>query len=496
MTISFSVNDILITNEAYIETMSTANSSILKKQAIQTLGILRCEPSTVTAVGNITFPPRSYIKLVPIDTSHRFYNRGKGVVIWFETDAQLNNSLEKSTAYIKDKCFTKVLNTSGSPILKEQLVRQNGFDVTMQLPTVELADATTLVNAVVLGVAVEDIANGSMGGILISGAYQTDTSAFSIGSQVFLSNTPGDISITEGTEPTIVGRVLEADTPGAISFFSTMTSGGGLPGEAGPTGIQGNTGIQGAPGTSGFTALEVELLQRLANGDGQHAYFAASTVSSAPYYYGTGIFGAIDITADQPNPSVPAYQIGTGGGGRTLSTRISGATAGDRTGAKTTGSSSGFNITNRPYIFLRGSMAGVIGSPADVRYFIGLCDGGYANGVFNDTPSANCIGFQFSTSRSDTAWQFIRNDTSLVVVDTGVAHNLARGFIIDMIDDSPRTLRVAITDPFGAVAFETTVTTQIPATTLHLGMGVQTLTAAYKQIFVQEGTLINRRISI
>ena len=230
MAIVFSVGDILIPNAAYVnKSLSKATSTPTLKQALGILGGLKCVPATVADVGNLTLPVRSFLCLVPVDTSHRFYNQGTGVVVYLDTDAQLNNSFEVSGAYLKDKCFIQSLNNSGVSITKGQLVRQTGFDVSTQLVTVTLADATIAVNSVVLGVAMENIIDGQMGSILTDGSYQTDTSAFSISDQVFVSDTPGSISTTAGTVSVVCGRVLIVGVEGTISLFSTLTGGGTAP---------------------------------------------------------------------------------------------------------------------------------------------------------------------------------------------------------------------------------------------------------------------------
>jgi len=223
--IDFTIGDILIPNTAYSKTLAQLTSTPTLKQARQLLGNLRCVPSTVTDTGSTPFPVKSFIHLVPVDTTHHLYNFGNGVVIYFDTDEQLNNSLEISGAYLKDKCFIKALNNSGVSISKGQVVRQTGFDVTMQLVTINLADATITANAIVLGVAMEELADGEMGSVLTDGSYQTDTSSFSISDQVFVSDTPGEISTTAGTVSVVCGRVLIAGVEGTISLFSTLTGG-------------------------------------------------------------------------------------------------------------------------------------------------------------------------------------------------------------------------------------------------------------------------------
>jgi hypothetical protein len=269
MATNFSIGDDVIPNQAYIEqTLSKRASTPQQKQTVATLQGLIGIPCEITAIDQTPNLVR-FVKLLPSDTTIPAYKNGLGVVVYFSSDTVCNNSLEKSTAYLKDKCFTKVLNSSGSPITKLQLLRQVGFDSTMQLPTVGLADATTVANAVVLGVAMEDIADGAMGTVLTDGSYQADTSSYAIGAQVYVSDTPGAISSTAGTEDAICGRVLEVATDGTISFFSTLT-GGGSGAAAGGGFFTDGTGTDAAIG-KGATAPTAAGANSFAHGDNSSA---------------------------------------------------------------------------------------------------------------------------------------------------------------------------------------------------------------------------------
>jgi hypothetical protein len=262
--INFSIGDVLIPNIVYVDkTLTKFPSTPTIKQSLEILGALAQEPSTVAASGTTSFPIKSYIRIVPNDTSHRFYNKGLGVNVYFANDERLNDSFEFSTAFIEDKCFLKVLNNSGSPITKDQIVRQTGFDTTMQLATIALADATTDTSAVVFGITVEDITDGEMGSILTDGSVQIDTSAFSISDAVFLSDTPGAISTTAGTVSTTVGRVLTVGADGTMSMFSSLTGGGG----GGGGFFTDGSGTDAAIG-KGATAPIAAGVNSLAQGDG------------------------------------------------------------------------------------------------------------------------------------------------------------------------------------------------------------------------------------
>jgi len=109
MAINFSVGDVLIPNVPYVEkTLNLVAITDHLKATSNNLGRLKCEPSEVKEVGNLTFPVRSYIRVCPNDSSHVLFKSGNGIVLFLDTDTQINNSLELSTAFIKDKCFLKV----------------------------------------------------------------------------------------------------------------------------------------------------------------------------------------------------------------------------------------------------------------------------------------------------------------------------------------------------------------------------------------------------
>jgi hypothetical protein len=227
MTINFSVGNFVIPNQAYVtETLQDLATSVLVKQQIELLGALIGVPCEVTATGNLTFPSRSYITLLPTDTRNKFYNSGNGATAYFASDTALNNAFELSGSYLRDKRFIKVLNNSGDAIAKSNIVRQTGFDATNQLPTIDAAEATSEVLGVVLGATMEEIANGATGTVLVAGSFDADTTLFSLNDPVYLSDSKGAISASPGTFEIIVGRVLVAGTSdGSISLQGSIVGG-------------------------------------------------------------------------------------------------------------------------------------------------------------------------------------------------------------------------------------------------------------------------------
>jgi len=267
MAIDFIVGDKIVVNNAYVVvTLATSNSKRIRA-AVSTLGLLGTAVGTVAAVGNFALPSQtlSYIRVVPDNTGVQAYNDGRGIVIYFESDDQLNNSFELSTAFFPDVNTQRVYNDSGSTLAKGSLVYNTGFNTTVQLATVDLASAASMSTAFLIGILLEDIDDGESGACLTQGAYQgLDTSGGTINQLLFLSDTPGQFSLVTGTVTAIIGRIQVVNTEGTIFIAGEFPLGQGtgsgtqgVTGLSGPTGIQGNTGVQGlgVTGLAGGTGL-------------------------------------------------------------------------------------------------------------------------------------------------------------------------------------------------------------------------------------------------
>jgi len=124
-------------------------------------------------------------------------------------------------------------NTTGSTITKGQAVYANGSDSpTSNTLTIALAKADSSNTVPALGLAMETIANGAYGRVLSIGNLSNfDTSAFVVGSRVYLSaTTAGALTTTKPTSPNSIwqriGIVLKSDaTTGIIEVRPLATHG-------------------------------------------------------------------------------------------------------------------------------------------------------------------------------------------------------------------------------------------------------------------------------
>ena len=106
MPINFNVGDFVLPNTPYLEkTLPSSLSASISKQTLASLGNILGISSEVTATGSVGSPAKSFIRVVPTKTTNIAYKKGQGIIIYFDNDTQLNNSLELSTAYLLDKCF-------------------------------------------------------------------------------------------------------------------------------------------------------------------------------------------------------------------------------------------------------------------------------------------------------------------------------------------------------------------------------------------------------
>ena len=231
MAINFTTGEYLIINRAYVRKVLVTLDCDCNAQTIASLGYIGESPAEVLATGTVpTFTStKSFIRLRPTVSTNPANNSGTGTTIYFCSDAHLNNSFELSTAFIADKCFVKAQNVSGSIITKGQLVYQSGFDGTLQLPNINLASAGAVSTCAVLGLAAADIGIGECGSVLVEGSFVgLDTSAFAnIGSTVYLSDTPGEISGTPGTNEKVVARVMSISMTDGTIIMDSVTAGSG-----------------------------------------------------------------------------------------------------------------------------------------------------------------------------------------------------------------------------------------------------------------------------
>lgn len=268
MAINFSVNDVVRVVPSYVD-ITLKDAGRTGKVAASVLGSLGRGTLTVTATGNLG--TLSFIKLLPADDTVPGYRSGRGSIIYFSSDEQLNNSLELSNAFFCDSKSVEVYNDTGSTLSKGNVVYNVAYNATQQLPTVDLSNASAAPTALCFGILEEDIADGSSGSCIVSGSVIIDVGTMSVGDIAYLADTDGQINPTSspGSISVPIGIVESTGTSGSISIsgnqpFGAGGGGGsqgttGLAGPQGDTGITGVTGIgglQGDTGISGFTGLE------------------------------------------------------------------------------------------------------------------------------------------------------------------------------------------------------------------------------------------------
>lgn len=144
--------------------------------------------ANVNALGFDTTPGT-----LPTATGSMYWDSGNGTpTIVLDTDLDLQLGQEN---------LAKVYNGTGSTISKGSVVAVSGAQG--QRPSVVLADADSeALSAGTLGIAAEDIANGAEGFVCTFGLVRgINTSAFTAGAPIYLSQTAGAFTATRPTAP-------------------------------------------------------------------------------------------------------------------------------------------------------------------------------------------------------------------------------------------------------------------------------------------------------
>jgi hypothetical protein len=130
-----------------------------------------------------------------------------------------------------------------------------------------------------------------------------------------------------------------------------------------------------------------------------------------------------------------------------------------------------------------------ISSAAAIRVFCGQIEGtgvNFSNCVDANTLGGKGFGFQFSTPRGDTTWQFITYDgTTQTVADTGVTvtANVLYQFQIEVV--SSTEVYWEVYDSVGVLSASGTATATLPSstTTFLSAQAIETETTATKGLF-------------
>jgi hypothetical protein len=165
------------------------------------------------------------------------------------------------------------------------------------------------------------------------------------------------------------------------------------------------------------------------------------------------------------------------------------ATSGDEAGTSSSNTALFRGSTSGANGFFSMTRVGVVDTTS-VRVFSGMADQTIATMVGADNPSGNYAGFQFSTVRGDSNWQFVTKDNSTQnVVNTGVAFTANK--VYDLYFSCTKqcaSVTWEIRNVTDGTSAQGTTASNLPSSTaaLRMVLGVETQTTAVKNIRMQQ----------
>ena len=125
------------------------------------------------------------------------------------TKTLTNTTLNSSTNTVHaDATQTYARNSSGSTITKGSPVYISGFDVGTTNPEISLADASVSGTMPCIGLVSADIANNATGTVIASGQLTTlNTSTYSVGDTLYVSETTGTLTATKPTGTALIQNI-------------------------------------------------------------------------------------------------------------------------------------------------------------------------------------------------------------------------------------------------------------------------------------------------
>ena len=147
-----------------------------------------------------------------------------GNVYYSDGGLNVQNGFADVILQVGRELHIEVINTSGAQIDNGKACKQAG--VTASKIKIELALADTFINATVLGIATHDIPDGESGILSIFGIVRgIDTSAFTVGVPLFLSDTvPGDFTETAPVIRTQLGETVVQDATTGQLFVNIVSN--------------------------------------------------------------------------------------------------------------------------------------------------------------------------------------------------------------------------------------------------------------------------------
>ena len=165
---------------------------------------------------------KPYINLTP-QANAPTYVEGN---LWYDNDKKTlayQNEVEGIELNLGET-WLRVINKTGSTIPNGSVVRNTGSDATTELPTIDLAIATSFETAFTIGITTHEIADGEIGYVTTMGEVGgLNTSAITAGSPVYLSDTvAGAFVNTPPSIASIMGLCLDSNATTGNIFVNVQ----------------------------------------------------------------------------------------------------------------------------------------------------------------------------------------------------------------------------------------------------------------------------------
>ena len=192
------------------------------------IGQLSVPDAKVPASSQVTLTDWNTIDEITVDDQLRDHIENDKILLIVNgvelTKAQSLNIV--TPAVSEETTSSQVLKGSGGTINAGQAVRITGYNAVAELTEVELTDASAAATMAAVGIASEEITDSTPGSMVILGQLiGQNTSAWSVGDDLYVSETPGALTTTPPTGAALIQKVAEVArshvTAGVLQVFAT-----------------------------------------------------------------------------------------------------------------------------------------------------------------------------------------------------------------------------------------------------------------------------------